>query len=125
MSGTRCIFAFAVSVLLALPVHAQPKSLGTRVAALTAPLGADAALVVLRVDTAKVDMPAATGWAVKALKATAEDRAQIDQALQEPREVLAAFREAGGQELIWLVFPIPGPGREPIDVAAVITVAPG
>jgi len=125
MVRIRAFGFLLLSLLIALPLYAQPKSLGARVAELTAPLEADAALVVLRVDTAKVDVAAATDWAAKALKATAEERAQIDQALQEPWDFLAAFREAGGQELIWLIYPTPGPGREPIEVAGVITTAPG
>jgi hypothetical protein len=95
------------------------------VAALAAPLGADEALVIARVDTAKVDVQAALDWAAKAMKVSDDERAQMEKGLQEPRKFLQAFRGAGGQEMIWLVFPTPGPGREPIDVAGIVTTAPG
>jgi hypothetical protein len=125
MLRRRCLIALALGVLMALPVYAQRKSLGTRVAALAAPLGADEALLIGRIDTSKIDVPAALDWAAKAMKVNEDERAQMEKGLQEPRTFLQGFRDAGGQEMIWLVFPTPGPGREPIDVAGIVTTAPG
>jgi hypothetical protein len=99
--------------------------MGTRVAELTAPLGANQALVIARFDTSKIEPAAAIDWAAKAMKLSDDDRAQLESALKEPSTALKAFRDAGGQELLWLVFLTPGPGQEPIEMAGVATAAPG
>ena len=114
-----------LSLLVAFPLHAQPKSLGNRVAELIAPLGGDQALVIARVDTAKIDLQSGLDWAAQALKLSDEDRTEMEKGLKEPRTTLNAFCGAGGQELIWLLFPTPGPGREPFDFAMVATTEPG
>jgi hypothetical protein len=125
MSCRRLLILLFLWLLTAVPLSAQPKSPGNRIAELTAPLGADQALVIARLDTAKIDVQAGLDWAAKAMKLSNEDRAEMEKGLKEPRMALQAFRGAGGQELIWLVFPTPGPGQQRIDMAGVATAAPG
>lgn len=125
MFRPRIVAVALFSLIIAAPLYAQPKTSGNRVAALAAPLGAEEALLLIRIDTAKIDLEAGLDWAAKALKSTPEERAQMDEAFEEPREFLKAFRDAGGQELLWMIFPTPGAGREPIEVAGIATAAPG
>jgi hypothetical protein len=125
MPRPRTFACLLLGLLVAAPLYAQPKTLGARVAALVAPLGANSALVIARIDTAKIDVQAGTDWVAKAMKLNAEDREQMEKSLEEPRTAWKGFREAGGQDVIWLVYPEPGAARGPIDAAAILTTAPG
>lgn len=127
MYRPRFTFVWLMGLLVCASAYAQPQSLGARIAKLAAPLGADAAIAIVRIDTKKLDFEAAVDWAAKAMQASDKERLQMEQTLKEPREFIKSFRAAGGQELIWLIFPTPapGPGGPPVEVAGVATSAAG
>src|SRR5687768_2187245 len=118
------LFSLLLFGFVAPPASAQEKSLGARVAALTAPLGDERAVAVVRVDAAKLDFQAAIDWATKVMKADERERTQIENALKEPREFVKAFRDAGGKEVIWIFEPSTGETREFVEISGVAVAAP-
>ena len=74
-------------VALAPSLAAQERSLGTRIAALTAPLGDADAVAIAYVDPGKIDLAAAVDWVATTMKSSDHDRAQLDAALKEPRQM--------------------------------------
>ena len=127
MFRPRFVPVLLLGLLVSTSAYAQQQSLGARVAGLAAPLGTEAAVAVIRIDTKKFDFQAAIDWSAKATQANDEERAQMEQGLKEPREFIKSFRDAGGQELIWLIYPTPalGPGGPPVEVAGIATAAVG
>jgi len=122
----RSLVGLVMLCLVVSPVNGQERTVGARTAALTAPLGDANALVVVRVDLARLDLQAMVDWTARVMKATPEERAQLQRIIQEPQEKLESLREAGGKEIVGIIFPATAEtGREPIELAFVATAAPG
>jgi len=121
----RIFFLSLILGLFACSAWAQQGSTGSRVAALTAPLGDERAIAVVRVDATKLDFQAAIDWMTKVMKANEAERTQLENGLKEPREFVKAFRDAGGKEVIWLFEPSTGETRDFVDISGVATATPG
>jgi hypothetical protein len=120
---------FATTIFPFAPCSAQEKAVqsksGQRLAELVAPLGERETMVVVRLHAAKLDLQAAADWVIELAGATGDERRVMERDLAEPKELLKAFREAGGEEVILLVGPKTKPGPEPVEIAAVAVASEG